>query len=80
MEQRIQQLAQSLSRIGRVLDRHRESVFAEGDNSRVDSEKLRSLVPSPVKIMPDKDVVHWIWNDENGVVRSLFALVEQHFP
>lgn len=80
MEQRIQQLAQSLSRIGRVLDRHRESVFAEGDNSRVDSEKLRSLVPSPVKIMPDKDVVNWIWNDENGVVRSLFALVEQHFP
>ena len=50
MEQRIQQLAQSLSRVGRVLDRHRESVFAERTNTSAtaDSDLLRSLIHSPL--------------------------------
>jgi hypothetical protein len=81
MEQRIQQLAQSLSRIGRVLDRHRESVFAErkDDIGTVDCDLLRNLVPTPLKIMSDDDVVSWIWSDSKGVVPNMFSMVDQHF-
>ena len=79
MEQRVQQLAQSLSRVGRVLDRHRESVFEERKdlNSTVDSNLLCSLVHSPLKIMSDGDVVNWIWF---GVVPQLMLTIERHFP
>eukprot|EP00571_Detonula_confervacea_P014493 CAMPEP_0172307760 /NCGR_PEP_ID=MMETSP1058-20130122/8537_1 /TAXON_ID=83371 /ORGANISM="Detonula confervacea, Strain CCMP 353" /LENGTH=3131 /DNA_ID=CAMNT_0013020015 /DNA_START=168 /DNA_END=9563 /DNA_ORIENTATION=+ len=82
MEQRIQQLAQGLSRVGRVLDRHRESVFAEMKdcNTTVDSDVLRNLVPSPLKIMSDGEVVKWIWSDSKGVVPNLFSMTETHFP
>ncbi|KAL7488971.1 hypothetical protein ACHAW6_014562 [Cyclotella cf. meneghiniana] len=80
MEQRIQQLAQSLSRVGRVLDRHRESEYAKTEVSIVNSEFLRNLVPSPLKIMSDEEVVNWIWNDPKGVVHNLFSVVDLHFP
>ena len=81
MEQRIQQLAQSLSRIGRVLDRHRESVFAErkDDIATVDCDLLRNLVPTPLKIMSDDDVVSWIWSDNKGVVTNMFSMIDQNF-
>ncbi len=81
MEQRIQQLAQSLSRVGRVLDRHRESVFAERKDhiTTVDSDLLLNLVPSPLKIMSDEEVVSWIWSDSKGVIPIMFSLIDQHF-
>lgn len=80
MEQRIQQLAQSLSRVGRVLDRHRESEYRKIKGTSVNSQLLRSLVPSPLKIMSDEEVVNWMWNDKTGVVHNLFAMVNRHFP
>ncbi|KAL7541614.1 hypothetical protein ACHAXR_011069, partial [Thalassiosira sp. AJA248-18] len=82
MEQRIQQLAQSLSRIGRVLDRHRESVFEDmqNGNENVNSDLLRKLIPSPLKIMSDSEVVSWLWSDSKGVVQTLLSMVKQHFP
>ncbi|KAL3795778.1 hypothetical protein ACHAW5_007691 [Stephanodiscus triporus] len=81
MEQRIQQLAQSLSRVGRVLDRHRESVFSERKDliATVDCNLLRSLVP-PLKIMSDEEVVSWIWSDSKGVIPNMLQMIDQHFP
>jgi hypothetical protein len=82
MEQRIQQLAQSLSRVGRVLDRHRESVFSERKDliATVDCDLLRNLVPSPLKIMSDEEVVSWIWSDSKGVIPNMLQMIDQHFP
>eukprot|EP00804_Cyclotella_cryptica_P023246 CCRYP_000433-RA/>CCRYP_000433-RA protein AED:0.02 eAED:0.02 QI:325/1/1/1/1/1/5/149/3140 len=80
MEQRIQQLAQSLSRVGRVLDRHRETECAKTEDTTVNAEFLRSLVPTPLKIMSDEEVVNWMWNDPKGVVHNLFSVVDLHFP
>ena len=82
MEQRIQQLAQSLSRVGRVLDRHRESVFDETNDKNVtaDSDLLRKFIPSPLKIMSDDEVVNWMWSGSKGAVPNLFTMINQHFP
>ncbi|EJK48860.1 hypothetical protein THAOC_32309, partial [Thalassiosira oceanica] len=82
MEQRIQQLAQSLSRVGRVLDRHRESVLADRSivSGSINPKMLRSLAPRPLKIMDDVDVVNWLWNDPRGVAPQLFAKVRGVFP
>ena len=80
MEQRIQQLAQSLSRVGRVLDRHRESEYRKLKGAVANTSLLRNLVPCPLKIMSDEEVVNWMWNDKKGVVRNLLALVDRHFP
>lgn len=82
MEQRIQQLAQSLSRVGRVLDRHRENVFSKSTDPvfDVNSDVLRKLVPTPLKIMSDKDLVDWIWEDPKGIVENLFSMLEKNFP
>lgn len=82
MEQRIQQLAQSLSRVGRVLDRHRENVLSKCTDpiANVDSDVLRNFVPTPLKIMSDKDLVDWIWEDSNGIIENLFSMLEKNFP
>ena len=82
MEQRIQQLAQSLSRVGRVLDRHRENEFSKNADPKiqVNSKILRNFVPTPLKIMSDKDLVDWIWENPKGIIKSLFTLVEENFP
>eukprot|EP00985_Skeletonema_marinoi_P008563 scaffold3910_cov72-Skeletonema_marinoi.AAC.1 len=82
MEQRIQQLAQSLSRVGRVLDRHRESVFSKSTDPifDVNSDVLRNFVPTPLKIMSDKDLVDWMWEDPKGIINNLFSMVEKSFP
>lgn len=81
MEQRIQQLAQSLSRVGRVLDRHRESEYRKLTASRLASPRLlRDLVPSPLKIMSDEEVVNWMWNDKKGVIHNFISMIDQHFP
>ncbi|KAL7473776.1 hypothetical protein ACHAXS_014443 [Conticribra weissflogii] len=80
MEQRIQQLAQSLSRVGRVLDRHRENYIVKEHGTGVNSEFLRNLVHTPLSIMSDEEVVKWMWNDAKGVVRTVLDMVIKHFP
>jgi len=74
MEQRIQQLTQSLSRVGRVLDRHREASF---DCGGVDAASLQQRVASPLRILSDEETVGWIWNSKDGVVRSLIRAAEE---
>lgn len=77
MEQRIQQLTQTLSRVGRVLDRHREYSFAQeediGSFNSTDAPSLRKRVHSPLSVAPDEEVVDWVWNRPDGVVGSLIA-------
>lgn len=81
MEQRIQQLTQSLSRVGRVLDRHREVKLRQLEHSDPNATEdiyspatLRALAHSPLSIMPDEHVVAWMWNNEKGVVRTLLRM------
>jgi hypothetical protein len=75
MEQRIQQLTQSLSRIGRVLDRHREECI-DSNAKIVTFEAMRELVHSPLLILSDSEVVSWMWNNPDGVVQSLLREVK----
>ncbi len=73
MEQRIQQLTQTLSRVGRVLDRHREAALRlqNGSNQLISDEALREVTHSPLVIMPDEHVIAWVWNHGDGLVRTL---------
>lgn len=61
MEQRIQQVTQALSRIGRVLDRHRER---------------KKDIHAPLSIMTDHEVVSWIWINKHGLVASLLGTIK----
>lgn len=81
MEQRIQQLTQALSRVGRVLDRHREERLRKqqvgNQENQVNSPAaLRELAHSPLVIMPTEHVVAWMWNHENGIIRTLLRMAE----
>lgn len=67
MEQRIQQLTQTLSRVGRVLDRHKES-SSKGSSQNTDNA---TEIHSPLSNLSDNDVVYWLWQHEDGPVRSL---------
>jgi len=73
MEQRIQQLTQSLSRVGRVLDRHREASF---DSETEETASPQDRAPSPLRILADEEVVGWIWNSSDGVVPALIRAAE----
>ncbi|KAL3919748.1 MAG: hypothetical protein SGILL_003598 [Bacillariaceae sp.] len=76
MEQRIQQLTHSLSRVGRILDRHRERI-GSSDMEQDDSPKaLQKLTHSPLSIMPDEDVVAWMWNHPDGIVKTLLRMAK----
>ena len=78
MEQRIQQLTQTLSRVGRVLDRHREGTFSRNSSYHdgiIDSQ-LRNRVHAPIKVLSDEEVVGWMWNSQTGVVLSLVQAAE----
>jgi CW-type Zinc Finger len=75
MEQRIQQLTQTLSRVGRVLDRHREDIL-DSDPGEVDTENMRKRVHAPLRVLSDKEVVDFMWNSDDGVVLSLLRKVE----
>eukprot|EP00980_Cylindrotheca_fusiformis_P029509 scaffold23496_cov188-Cylindrotheca_fusiformis.AAC.7 len=82
MEQRIQQLTQTLSRVGRVLDRHREEILRQRQESKstttpetFDANVLRQLVHAPLSIMPDEHIVAWMWNHKDGVVRPLLRFI-----
>ncbi|GAX25234.1 hypothetical protein FisN_5Lh316 [Fistulifera solaris] len=73
MEQRIQQLTQSLNRVGRVLDRHREGVLeasTEG-KSAPDLQTLRQIIHAPISLLSDEAVVNWMWSSEMGAVQTL---------
>ena len=74
MEQRIQQLTQSLSRIGRILDHHREE--NGGLNPDQESIKLNAAIHSPLSILTDREIVDWMWCNERGVVKSLLRSVK----
>lgn len=77
MEQRIQQLTQSLSRVGRVLDRHRETLHAsKNETSVTSSDALRSQVLPPLTVAEDEAVVSWLWNDKGGLVRTLLSKID----
>ena len=82
MEQRIQQLTQALSRVGRVLDRHREERLrkqqvANSEHQSNTPAELRGLAHSPLAIMPNEHVVAWMWNHENGIVKTLLRMAEK---
>ena len=72
MEQRIQQLTQTLSRVGRVLDRHREASFDSADQKST----MQDRVSSPLRILSDEEVVGWMWNSSDGIVPSLLRAAE----
>jgi len=76
MSQRVQQLTAALSRVGRVLDRHRESIIAQEDKSSFDHETLRDSIPPPICVISDEEVVEWMWNSSDGVVVPLLRRVE----
>jgi len=82
MEQRIQQLTQTLSRVGRVLDRHREKTLRKNELAALSdhvhsSAVLRELAHSPLSIMPDDHVVAWMWNHEDGTIRTLLRMADK---
>jgi hypothetical protein len=71
MEQRIQQLTQALSRVGRVLARHRESsqhLLSSQESTPVNDS---TAIHSPLGNLSEEEVVHWLWYHEKGAVRSL---------
>ena len=79
MEQRIHQLTQTLSRVGRVIDRHREAVF-ESSPTNTDGRLSSDLGPnvhSPLTMMSDEHVVGLLWSHPSGVVQTLILQVGQ---
>ena len=73
MEQRIQQLTHALSRIGRVLDRHRQTALG----STAPSLETFNQLHAPLTILSDEKVVRWMWTDIGGPVQSLMHSVER---
>ena len=71
MEQRIQQLTQTLSRVGRVLDRHRESIERVVSSQDAMPHCVEDAIHTPLACLSDDDVVYWIWRHDKGPVRSL---------
>jgi hypothetical protein len=71
MEHRIQHLTQALSRVGRVLDRHRETKLEEMKTEDLKDSMIRDVVHSPLKVLDDSEVVSRIWFDNDSVVKSL---------
>jgi len=70
MEQRIHQLVQTLSRVGRVLSRYRESLFKTHMFSSSANVKNIFDLHHPVAIVPDHKVVEYLWSDERGIWQS----------
>ena len=74
LEQRIQALTQSLSRVGRILGCDREKKM---DNSEFEVISCdNSHLHAPVTLMPDKKVVKLIWGNKNGIVRALIRFAK----
>ena len=78
MEQRIHQLTQTLSRVGRVIDRHREAVFESSfTDDGSSSSDLGPNVHSPLTMMSDEHVVGLLWSHPSGIVQTLIRQVGQ---
>lgn len=79
MEQRIHQLTQTLSRVGRVLDRHRETVCApvQMSLSNASASSLRDKIHTPLNILSDEHVVGWFWNHPDGVIQTLLRELQR---
>ena len=79
MEQRIHHLSQTLSRVGRVLDRHREKSFETScmTRSSASAEFLRGQIHSPLAVMTDDAVIGWIFNHPKGVTQTLLRVFEE---
>lgn len=85
MEQRIQQLTQTLSRVGRVLYRHREQLFQDDlpqsvREAATDEDlfvKMRDCVHQPIRVMDDSEVITWIWKSSNGILSSLIQYLSK---
>jgi hypothetical protein len=75
MEQRIQQLTQALSRVGRVLDRHQEACFDSKTDEGIETAPPKS-VHSPLTVLPDDEVISWLWSKKDGVVAELVRSIE----
>ena len=76
MEHRIQHLTQTLSRVGRVLDRHREGKLQQESSSSLEDESLRDVVNSPLKVLSDSEVIRRLWVDDDSIVQSLGRFME----
>ena len=77
MGQRVQQLTATLSRVGRVLDRHREGLIVITQQIDTnDTEALCGAIHPPLSVMADEDVVDWIWNSSDGVIVPFLRKVE----
>ena len=74
MEQRVHQLTQTLSRVGRVIDRHREAVFESSTNDG-NSSGLGPNIHSPLKMMSDEHVVGLLWSHPSGIAQTLIREV-----
>ena len=68
MEQRIQCLTQALSRIGRVLSRHRDDSPSE------------TSIYAPLFVMAEDQVLKWMWKKPDGIIPRLMASVRSTFP
>ena len=75
MEQRIQQLTQTLSRVGRVLDRHRSSTLMGITNSM--APRNAQGIHTPLSVLSDEEVISWIWTDKRSIVSSLFRVLRK---
>jgi hypothetical protein len=76
MEQRIHQLVQTLSRVGRVLDRHRDSL-ANLSGAGDTGTNIGSL-HHPISIVPDEDVVQYFWKSDSGLWKTMKKFLSQH--
>lgn len=69
MEQRIQSSTQALSRVGRVLSRHRE-------DSSVDTP-----IQAPLRVMTEEQVLQWMWKKpDDSIISKLISSVGSTFP
>jgi hypothetical protein len=77
MEQRIHQLVQTLSRVGRVLGRHRESLsHVSMPSSNVDITQNLNDLHHPIAIVPDDKVVDYLWCNEDGLWQSAKRFID----
>jgi len=76
MSQRVQQLTAVLSRVGRVLDRHRESHLATMQSDPDSADALRDSIPPPLWVLSEEEVVDWLWNSGDGVLVPFLRRVE----
>ena len=76
MEHRVQHLTQALSRVGRVLDRHREKKLQDGQVEDFEDSAIRDVVHSPLKVLSDAEVISCLWTDDDSILKTLSKYIE----